>query len=852
MKTYFKSFFTLLIALLCYSNSYSQSWVALMNASDNASFNQAQKEFEKYWKGKEVERGKGYKPFLRWVYSRENHMKADGSFAKAGNNVSAFTASPLALTSPSGNWTSLGPNTTTGGYAGLGRISSVAFHPTDANTIYAGAGGGGVWKTTNGGTSWLPLTDGLGSLGASSIVVEPTNPQIVYLATGDGDARDNPSVGVMKSLDGGTTWNMTGLNWIHSELKYIYKLLRHPSDPNILFAATTVGIYKTIDAGASWVLSSPNLAFYDIEVKPGDGTIYYASATTSSNTWVYKSSDTGNSWTVKHTLTDAERCAIAVSPANPSYVALLYGKYSDSGFRGFYSSTNSGETFNLISSTPNLLGWNSNGGDAGGQAWYDLTLAIDPTNASIIYVGGVNTWKSTNGGSTWKINTMWTSSGRTPVVHADKHAMEWQNNTTLFQGNDGGLYKTTNGGSAWTHLSNTMVISQMYRIGIAQTNSSLIAGLQDNGTKSRSTTNTWTDRIGGDGMDCAINPTNASIMFGELYYGDLKRSTNGGGTWSTTHPTSESGAWVTPFALAPSSPTTIYLGYKNIFKSTNNGTGWTALTTGRTVNTRSLAIAPSNANVVYFAEDALIQTGGNKMYKTTNGATFAAITNPSDSGRINSITVDNTNSNTVWVSMSGYHQGKKIFKSTDGGTSWTNISGSLPNLPANCVTFMNNSNGGVYVAMDVAVYYRDNSMSDWILFNAGLPNVEVTDLDIQYTLGKLRVATFGRGVWESDFYGVSAIANIKNSPVSAKELEASTFSIYPNPVRDVLNAEFYATEAGNTKLVILDMGGRISQQNYSVYQTRGINKIQINVSNLPSGMYYLGDGKGKSTRFIKQ
>jgi photosystem II stability/assembly factor-like uncharacterized protein len=776
----------------------------------------------------------------------------DGNIAKKGNNVAAFNASPLALTSPSGNWTSLGPNSTTGGYAGLGRISAVAFDPGNANIIYAGAGGGGVWKTTNGGTSWIPLTDALGSLGASSIVVEPTNTQIIYLATGDGDARDNPSIGVMKSLDGGATWNMTGLNWIHSDLRYIYKLLLSPSDPNTLYAATTVGIYKTIDAGTSWSLVSVNKAFYDIESKPGDANTYYASATTNDSTWIYRTTNSGGSWSIIHVLNNAERCAIAVTPANPAFVGLLYGNYSDSGFRGFYSSTDSGNSFVLKATSPNLLGWNANGGDAGGQAWYDLTLTVDPTNASVIYVGGVNTWKSTNGGSTWKVNTMWTSSGRTPVVHADKHAMEWQNNTTLFQGNDGGLYKTTNGGSAWTHLSNTMVISQMYKIGVAQTNSSLITGLQDNGTKSRSTSNTWTDRLGGDGMDCAISPIDANIMFGELYYGDLKRSTNGGSTWSTTHPTSESGGWVTPFALAPTSPTTIYLGYKNIFKSTNNGTSWTALTSGRTVNTRSLAVSPSNANVVYFAEDALIQNGGNKLYKTTNGSTFSAVTNPTDMGRINSISIDSSNNNIVWVSMSGYNDGKKVFKSTDGGATWTNISGSLPNIPANCVTNVKNSDGGVYVAMDVAVYYRDNSMSDWILFNAGLPNVEVTDLDIQYALGKLRVSTFGRGVWESDFYGVSAIANIKNKPVSAKQLEQSTFSIYPNPVKDQLNAEFYSKEAGTTKLVIMDMEGRISQQHFTVHHIKGINTIRLNVSNLPSGIYYLGNGNGKSARFIKQ
>ncbi|MBK7438481.1 MAG: T9SS type A sorting domain-containing protein [Saprospiraceae bacterium] len=826
-----------------------------MDNGDKASFEEAKRQFQEYWRGKTPDKGKGFTPFNRWLYHRENHLLPDGTPAPAGANKEAFDFSAASLIGPAtGNWANLGPNNSAGGYAGLGRINCVAFDPINVNTIYIGSAGGGVWKSTNGGTNWSPLTDNQGSLGASSILVEPTNPDIIYLATGDGDGRDSPSEGVLKSTDGGVNWSSTGLNWTRSDLRYIRKLQRHPSDPNIIFAATSVGIFKTADAGNSWTQTLSNVQFFDIENKPGDATTYYATGYISPGTdaFLYRTTDGGVNWSQIHTKTNSYRAAIAISPANPNFVGLLYARYDDDGFNGFYSSTNSGTTWTLKASTPNLLGWNANGGDAGGQGWYDLALAVDPANISVIYVGGVNTWKSTNGGGSWKVNTMWTSSGKTPIVHADKHALEFQNTTTLWQTNDGGVYKTANGGSVWTHLTNPMVISQMYRLGVAQTSSVVIAGLQDNGTKLRSTTGSWSDKIGGDGMDCAINPVNANYMYGELYYGDLKRSTNGGSTWTSIKPTSEASGWITPFGLAPSAPSTIYAGYKNIWKSTNNGTTWSAISAGNTINVRALAIAPSDANIVYYSTDADLSSG-NRLFKTTTGTnSWTALTNPTNVGRISSIAIDNLNPNNVWVTISGYNAGEKVYVSTNGGSSWTNISGSLPNIPSNSLAFYNGSNGGVYLGMDIGVYYRDNSMTDWALFNAGLPNVEVADIEIQYALGKVRVASYGRGVWEFDMFKMNSIAGLKNgTQISKKQFENSTFSVYPNPVSTVINIEFYSSVEGRNNLMIMDMAGRMAHKTYSVDMIKGLNTISLSIADLPSGAYYIGDGKGKSTRFLK-
>lgn len=861
MQKIYKHFSQLLLPILLGGamSAAAQPWAKHMDINDKASFEAAKNEFKEYWKGKEPEKGKGFNVFNRWLYHQENHLMPDGSPAPAGINAEEYNAFLAAnALSATGNWANMGPNNTAGGYAGLGRINCLAFASSNANIIYAGAAGGGIWKSTTGGTAWTAITDQQASLGVSSILVDPSNNNVIYWATGDADGRDSPSIGVLKSTDGGTTWAPTGLNWIRSELRYISKLQRHPTDPNTIYAATSVGIFKTTDAGATWTQSMNTVRFFDIENKPGDGNTYYATGWITPGTvgYLYRTTDGGATWTQIHSATNAYRAAVAVTPANANYVGLLYERYDNDGFNGYYASTNSGTSFSLLASSPNLLGWDSRGADTGGQGWYDLALAIDPTNASVIYVGGVNTWKSTNGGGSWKINTVWTTSGRTVVVHADKHALEFQNNTTLWQANDGGVYRTTNGGSAWTHLTNPMVISQMYRIGIAQTDASVIAGLQDNGTKVRSATGSWTDRLGGDGMDCAINPTNASIMFGELYYGDLRRSTSGGSTWSTITPTTaENTGWVTPFALAPSSPTTIYAGYSNIWKSTASGTGWTRMTSTNTLPVRAIAVAPNNANVVYYSVDAGLD-GGSRFFRTTNGGTsWQTLTNPTilPGCRISAIAISNTNADYVWVTLSGYVAGQKVYSSTDGGLTWTNITDTLPNIPANCIVFSNNSSDGVYMGMDIGVYYRDASTGGWVLFNAGLPNVEVADIDIQYALGKVRIASYGRGVWESDLYGVTSLAGGRRGvEYSSEYLEKSTFSVSPNPATTDITVDFYTKEAGTVQLYIFDAAGRGGQKLKPINAKAGINTITVPVSQLHSGLFYIGDAKGKSTRFIKQ
>ena len=739
------------------------------------------------------QKGKGFKAFKRWEKYWDQRVFPDGTFPPANLvqknwELYQFEKSLSALI-PGSSWTSLGPNSSSGGYAGIGRINRLAFHPTNASIIFACTAGGGLWKTINGGTSWVPLTDNLASIGTSGLVINPTDPNIMYLATGDGDGADTYSYGVLKSTNGGVTWNTTGLTFATGTV--IYKLQQHATDPNILLAGTNGGLYRTANGGTSWTKVVASGQFYDVEALSATNMV----AVTKGG--FYRSTDSGATWVLVTTIASTGRIALAVSAANPDFVGALVSNTSN-GFKGFYASVDGGLTYTLRSSTPNLMGWETNGSDSGGQAWYDLCMAVSPTDVNQIIVGGVNTWKSINGGVSWSIMTNWYQTSTVPAMHADQHDLIFLNSTTIYAANDGGIYRSTNNGVSWTDLTNGMSISQLYRASAAQTDTRIIAGLQDNGTKLRSTTGTWSDEIGGDGMDCAIDPTNGSYMYGTLYYGDIQRSINGGSSWTSITPsTGTDGAWVSPVLLDPVNPATIYLGYKDLMKSTDRGTTWSAISAGQTGGNfiSNIAVAPSNPLVIYIS-------WGTAMAKTVNGGTsWATITAPISS-QISSLLVDPTNPNNLYATYSNFTAGSKVYFSNNGGTSWTNISGTLPNIPANKIIYQTGSNGALYLGMDVGIYYRDNTQTDWSLYNSGLPNVEIFDLEIRYSDKKLIAATYGRGLWESPLYvgtplSVPAVSSF--SPTSATK--GNTVTITGSNFNGISSVSFGGTAATSFTVV---------------------------------------------------
>ncbi len=738
------------------SSINAQQWVQKMH-DPNVSFYDVQQEFNTYWQNRPYEKGKGFKQFKRWEWFMEPRVYPSGNKAVISQtwdnyqtyinqNTQARNVYNGVNVPQSSTWTAVGPNGVSSG-GGAGRLNIVRFVPGNANTMFTGGPASGLWKSTTGGTGWTTNTNNLGVLGVSDIAIDPVNTNNMYLATGDGDANDTWSIGILKSTDGGTTWNTTGLSYNVNQNRLVRRILINSTNPQILIAGTSVGILRSTDGGATWAATSITASIRDMEYKPGDPNTVYASGTR-----FYKSTDGGATWTTIATglpaNTAIDRLAIAVTAADPTIIYAVAGNATDNGFYGLYKSTNSGTSFTqvTVSSPTNLLGWSNAGTDAGGQSWYDLAIAASPTNASEVVVGGVNVWRSTNGGTSFTLYGYWTGS---PYIHADIHDLIYDASGALWGCCDGGIFKRAAGATSWTDLSNPMNIAQPYRIGLSGSNANLmITGHQDNGTNRYNGT-AWSSVMGGDGMDCFIDRTNNNVMYGEQYNGSLNRSTNGGASWTAiTTGLTGTGAWMTPWHQDPSVANTIYVGYQQLFKSTNQGTNWTQ-TTGTMTGTSTIvefAIAPSNNQVIYVIK-------GNVLFKTTNGGgawTNITGTLPTASAQMTNLVIDPTDPTNVWVTFSGYSAANKIFVTTNGGTSWTNISTGLPNLPVNCGVYQANTQDGIYVGCDVGVYYRDNTTGNWAAYNTSLPNVPISDLEIYTPTLKLRAATYGRGVWEVD------------------------------------------------------------------------------------------------------
>ncbi len=748
-----------------------------------------QQAFAKYWNVEKVKEAKAenepgneyrdesFEKFKRWEWYWETRVTPGSeTFPKttAWDVFQQYMANQPKnrQKNSSGNWVSVGPNQTPGGYAGIGRVNCVAFSPVDTTTLYVGTASGGVWKTTDLGGHWMPLGDFNMTLGVADIVVENQGGQdIIYLGTGDKDHWDTYSIGVLKSVDGGQTWQKTGLDWKLTHYGMVYRILKDPDDDNTLWVSTNKGLFKTTDGGVTFNLIDGH-HFREIEFQPGSVDNMYGG-----DSWggIFYSTDGGHSWTqvVDKSGENAGRVAIAVSADSANVVYGLITA-SDNSLYGVYRSNDYGHTFQVVQDTINLLGWNCTGTDKKGQGFYDLVLVADPHNANKIYLGGINNWTSSDGGHHWQIANHWSSScgGKNDTVHADKHYMAFQPGTNaLFECNDGGIYKSEHG-AHWTNLTNGMAISQIYRLSTSATVSDeVITGLQDNGTKLLSS-GTWTDVMGGDGMDCQIDYTDVNTQYGETPNGDIERTTD---HWDHKKDISSglpgSGAWVTPYVIDPTNHKILYIGYRDVFKSSDQGDTWTKISSWDGNLLWSIAVASSNPKYIYAATHS-------KLYQTTDGGeSWKNITGnlPVNYAYITYVTVKNNDPNTVWVSMGGFND-LGVFETRNGGDSWENISTGLPEIPVDCIiqNTLKTDTTELYAGTDMGVYVQQGR-SRWIPFMKNLPNVIVNDLEIQYDnkgSGKLYGATFGRGLWSSPLF-TGAIAPIKQADFEADNLNPS-------------------------------------------------------------------------------
>jgi len=786
-----KILFALLMGVAIHSVSTAQEWVDLM-LDEETNFYQVQEAFNEEWEGKEQIRGRGYKQYKRWEYFMEPRVYPSGERPGGKAIVDALKeVSKMPDKKSTEPWTPLGPTSWTGfGWnPGLGRINATAVDPQDEERMYVATPAGGLWKSEDDGETWVCLTDTLVALGASGIAIHPENSDIIYLATGDGNGADTYSFGVMKSVDGGMSWESTGLAFEIADQIRCTDLMMDPDNSDKLYLTTSQGLYITENAGATWTPAAGGF-IRDVEIHPTNSDIIYLSGTS-----FYRSINGGDSFTTIFdglpTPSAVNRMEIAVTPADPDLVYLLAGDANDSGFEGFYRSEDEGLTFELMSDSPNILGYSETGNSDGGQSWYDLAIAASPNDADRVFIGGINVWETENGGASWNIKSHWVYPSNIGYTHADIHSLDFYGDV-LYCGSDGGVFRSGNNGNSWTDLSNGLQISQFYRIAVSVQDPDLIlAGSQDNGTNLFSEENGYVHLLGGDGNGAAIDYTNDDIMYAAYPGGAYQRSLNGGLSFeSLTGEIPESGAWVTPFEIHPDDPDILFAAYENVWKFENGS--WSAISSfsGNTT-LRAMRVAPSDPDVIYTSTFS-------NLYRTGNGGeSWDFISTGLPDLFITSIEVDPQNPDRVWVAFSGYESGDKIYHSEDGGESWDNVSGNLPNVPVNCLHYLNGSNDGLYAGSDVGVFYNDGELEDWSPFNEGLPNVIVNQMIFHYNTQQIIFASFGRGVWSNEFFdseNLSPLADFSSSDPSICTNGTVTFS---NQSINVTSGVEWTFEGGN-------------------------------------------------------
>jgi hypothetical protein len=702
--------------------------------------------------------------------------------------------------------------TTTG--TGIGRIITLCSHPTDLNILYASGESGGLWKTVNKGVSWTSMnTDQLDRISVSAIAVAAVSgsPDIVYIATGNdgsniyntgaGPGVSGTCTGIYKTTNNGVSWTRTGfapgldLSMGRGNQTRVTRLIIHPTNPNILLAGVNSyqewgtldsygSIFKTSDAGATWTLTlgagaaNPAPAFSgitstfisDIEFKPSDPTTIYAAGHR-----LFKSTNTGSSWTdISNALpsfapalplSTFNRILLAVSSGNPNYVYAFGIGFctfpcASSGLwvsnNSFASATKCAAT-NLLSSAIEL-GVGLSG------------FGVSATDPNKIYISGLTLAMTNDGG-----NSFFAVSNYGQKFHADVQVLEVRSNDEVYVATDGGVWRSNDvlasgAASTWTMSSNGLAVTECYRIAVSLTDDKVMAVTQDNFAMVYSAGAWKKVYSSGDGTSCLIDPANSNKMFfTDAYNKQFYRTTDGGVTIASSGYDFPAGSGnIVELAMDPSNSQKLYLGKHDLFKSTDQGTTWTKISNFTASNaSRSIsgiAVTPLNTNMVVVAfheADAPIGWGGggyltNSLYKTTDGINWTDISprTPGIVNGISSVTLDPKNVNIIYITYDGiqdnYNNNENVYRSVDGGTTWSNYSTGLPQSFTRSFAIDAQNPGGVmYVGTDVGMYYRDITTSSWQCFDNNLPNVPIYDIKIDYPEKAIYIGTWGRGVWKS-------------------------------------------------------------------------------------------------------
>ena len=777
------------------------------------------REAAEFYRLKRLPTGETELPVERYEAARE-HMQQMPQYSTVEDRLlpsraeMGKQAEPLAVLSA---WTPLGP-----GNIG-GRTRALLIHPTNPNVMYAAGVAGGVWKTTDGGASWTPLADLMANLSIGVLAMDPRNPNVIYAGTGEGYFNYDSlrGAGIFKTTDGGANWTRLASTGTE-DFYYVNDLVISPTNSQRLYAATQTGVWRTIDGGANWtrVLNPLKLGStstvtggcLDLAIRTDKAVDYvFASCgTIIDQATVYRNTDAGGSgvWTPVLSESGMGRTSLAIAPSDQSVVYAASASIADGDFQdGLYAvfrSASSGDAGTwtgqvrnanltklntVLFSNPRAAFFTECGLDTQNfflnQGWYDNVIAVDPVDTNRVWVGGIDLFRSDDGGMNWGLASYWWANGSiAPLApqyaHADHHAIAFHpryngtTNQTVFVANDGGIFRTDNARAAaavgvtgpcypnnsavaWTPLNNGYSVTQFYHGLPHPDGTSYFGGTQDNGTL-RGTdaggANGWREILGGDGGPVAIDPVNPQVLYASNPFRRIKKSLDGGATFNPAIDgiSDDYALFINPLAMDPSDPQRLWTGGAYLWRTTNGAVSWdraSAYTPGRGI-VSVITIAPTDANQV------LVGMTTGEILRTDKGLTTDGYTNfdyahPSY-GFVSWVAFDPTNANVAYATYSTFG-GSHVFRSADGGVNWTAIDGTgankLPDIPVHCIVIDPANPARLYIGTDLGVFVSTDSGENWAVENTGFANVVTESLSLNVVNGAttLYAFTHGRGAW---------------------------------------------------------------------------------------------------------
>jgi photosystem II stability/assembly factor-like uncharacterized protein len=680
-----------------------------------------------------------------------------GYWRIVGDGVPGWRPEDMHRGAPDGpiTWSRLGPRPIRNEYwsgtaNASGRVVSIAPHPTDANTCYIASASGGVWKTTDGGLNWTPLTDELSNLNHGAITLDPSDPNVVYVGTGEYTTSSGGD-GLFRSMDAGANW--TRIATTSQVGSNVSKVAIDPTNPQAIHVTGSSGYARSTNGGSSWTFGLAGAAS-DLLVNPTDPqTVFVGRA----NDGVYRSTNGGGTFTRLSgglPSTGVRRVVLAMARSNPSVVYCAITN-TNSGLLGMYKTTDGGNTWALLSATPDF---------PSPQAWYDCCVAVEPTDENTVYAGGVfpayavaGIIKTTNGGASWTDITV-RPGGQ---VHPDEHTLAFGAGApaVLWVGNDGGVWKSTNAGSSWTNCNATLEVTQHYAIALDPTNPGKVAaGTQDNGSVARDLlTDAWPQTVAGDGGFCAVDFNTPTRRYFTYVYLTIFRL-NGTSQSNITGPWSSDPAnFISPLVMDPNTPTTLLGGTNRVWRTTNASSSpptWTAISTSIVAGSGTLnaiAVARGFSNTIYTG------SSGGKVFVTTDASMWNDRSVGLPTGQISDIILSPADPATAYVAFSN-SSGPRVLRTINSGMNWTDVTGALPSgVRAKALEVdWRFSPPDLYVGTGAGIYWSFNGGQTWTKDGTDLPNVNIGDLAIDPVRNTITAGTYGRGAWRANLRTPSA------------------------------------------------------------------------------------------------